>query len=140
MKEIDPNKFFRKIEKIMLISIIIGTLLCLLIWRDIIFMLSFLSGGILGLVNFETTKREGIELLRRVQQLFLLSKNASHKKERILYIGKFYLRLFAIGIIIYFLINKIFFHPLFILCGFSLVYIELMIMSLILINKKEVLI
>ena len=139
MERINPERFFRNVEKFMLISICVCSLLVLLISQNLMWMVSFFIGGFLGFINFRTTKKEGIDFIKKIKEIIIMSKKNSYHKEKKIFMTKIYLKLIAIGIIIWFFL-KLSFNVVFILFGFSLVYCVLMLISLkfFLLNKKEI--
>lgn len=126
----NPEKFFKRVEIFMLLLVFLGSLLCLLLSKNLLWTVSFLSGGILGFLNFRSTKKEGITFIKRVQENFKIKKDFSFEKEKNIFIFKIYLKLLATGIILFVLISKLKFHPLFILAAFILIYAYLIWASL----------
>ncbi len=143
MERINPERFFRNVEKFMLISICVCSLLVLLISQNLMWMVSFFIGGFLGFINFRTTKREGIDFIKMFKETVVMSSDDSENMEKPSYKGenililKTFLKLTAIGLIVYFLL-KFSFNIIYILLGFTLIYFVLTLMSLKLLNKKEI--
>jgi len=133
MRDIKAEEFFKKIELFLIITGIICGFIVLYFWKNWLFLLSFLSGVILGFINFRTTKKEGFQLIKKVQEKLLLGEGEKsfYQKESNLYIGKTYTKLFATGIVLYLLIDKLHFSPLFIIGGFCLIYLELTLLAFI---------
>lgn len=125
-----PEHFFKRIETFLIFVIILGSLLCSLIGKNLMWGIAFLSGGVLGFLNFRSTKKEGITFIRRVQESFKLRKGSSIDKERNLFIFKLFLKLIATGIIIFVLIAKFHFHPVIILLSFFTIYAVIILISL----------
>lgn len=126
----NPEKFFKNIEIFMLLLVFSGSLLCLFLSKNLLWTISFLSGGLLGFLNFRSTKKEGITFIKRVQENFKIKKDFSFEKEKNIFIFKIYLKLLATGIILFVLISKFKLHPLFILIAFILIYLYLILASL----------
>ncbi len=143
MERINPENFFKNVEKFMLISICVCSLLVLLISQNLMWMISFFIGGFLGFINFRTTKKEGIDFIKMFKETLVMSSDDSEGIEKSSYKGesililKTFLKLTAIGIIIYFLL-KLSFNIIYILLGFTLIYFVLTLMTLKLLNKKEI--
>ncbi len=141
MEKISPEVFFRSVERFILISIIVCSCLVFLFSRNIIEFLSFLIGGILGFINFRTTKKEGIDFINMFKMTLVLSseedgEKPAYKGEGILFL-KTFLKLSAIAVIIYFLL-KLSFNIVYILLGFTLVYFVLTLMTLRILSKREI--
>ena len=126
----NPELFFKKIEISMLILVFLGFLLCLFFSKNLIWSISFLSGGSLGYLNFRSTKKEGITFIKRVKENLKVKKNFSIEKEKNVFIFKIYLKLFATGIVLFVLISIFKLHPVFILAAFFLIYTYLILASL----------
>ncbi|WP_038054879.1 hypothetical protein [Thermodesulfobacterium hydrogeniphilum] len=143
MERINPERFFKNVEKFMLISICVCSLLVLLISQNLMWMISFFIGGFLGFINFRTTKREGIDFIKMFKETVVMSSDDSENMEKPSYKGenililKTFLKLTAIGLIVYFLL-KFSFNIIYILLGFTLIYFVLTLMTLKLLNKKEI--
>ncbi|MFN4132149.1 MAG: hypothetical protein ACK4GE_03610 [Caldimicrobium sp.] len=121
------DSFFKELNIFMLLTIATGSFSVLLIFQNLKILFSFLSGSLLAYINFLTLRREGKDLLFKVYQNVMLCMHRPYQKERTLFLIKAYLRLLALGIIFYFLIAKLFLHPLFLLLGFTLVYLQIFV-------------
>jgi len=124
MKE-ESRAFFRELEILMLLTLFTGLLAIGVIFQDLKILLSFFTGAFLGYLNFTTLKKEGTQLLQKVYQNVMACHERPYQKERTFFLVKAYLRLLALGILLYFVIKYLKFHPVFILVGFSLVYLQI---------------
>ncbi len=127
VKAKENKGFFQELNLFMLLSLFTGSFSVLLIFQDIKLFLAFFIGGLLAYLNFITLKKEGIELLYKVYHNVMKCMERPYQKERTLFLIKAYLRLLALGIIFYFLIKYIKFHPIFLLLGFTLVYFQIFV-------------
>ncbi len=131
MKKLESiEEFFRRIEILLFLVIILGSLLCLLISKNLMWGIAFFFGGLLGFLNFRSTKREGIIFIRKVQESLKFHKEASIYKEKNIFILKLFLKLIATGIILFVLIAKFHFHPVIILFSFFTIYASIILITL----------
>ncbi len=119
MKSSEVDVFFKGLK--VLLFLFLASSLLLLSYPSLK-ILAFLVGAFLGLLNFYTLKEDGKILSAKVYQNVMACHEKPYQKERTLFLIKIYLRLLALGIIFYFLIDKIKLHPLYLLFGFSLSY------------------
>lgn len=134
----DAVRFYRELKIFMLIFLILGSLVVGLCFWDLKVVMSFLVGGLLGYVNFSTLKKEGKELIFKVYTNVMKCKEKPYQKERTLFLIKVYLRLLALGIIFYFLLVKVKLDPIWLLIGFTIVYLQIFLVVLkYWIQKKE---
>ena len=132
------ENFFKKLEINLLFLVILGTFIVAVSLKNVIFVMSFLAGSFLGLINFRTTKKEGIHFIKKVKKILEDSgEKANIQKESNIFIGKTFLKLFATAIVIYFLITKFKLSPIFILLGFGVIYIGLILFSLVVFLRKN---
>uniref|UniRef100_A0A7V4JQJ0 Uncharacterized protein n=1 Tax=Thermodesulfobacterium geofontis TaxID=1295609 RepID=A0A7V4JQJ0_9BACT len=122
--KIDHKIFIRNLEFSIFLFSTIFIFLSFLILRDLKYVFSLIAGISIAYLNFRSTKNDGIKVLEGVK------KGLSPEKGIFLYISKFYLRLFATGIFLYFFIKIVKLNPIFILLGVFLVYFELIIIAL----------
>ncbi|MGC9108653.1 MAG: hypothetical protein ACP5HI_00110 [Caldimicrobium sp.] len=127
VREEGSKVFFQELNLFMLLSLFTGSFSILIIFQNIKIFLSFLLGGALAYLNFVTLKKEGIELLYKVYTNVMNCLERPYQKERTLFLIKAYLRLLALGIIFYFLIRYIKLHPVFLILGFTLVYMQIFV-------------
>lgn len=127
MKIEKNDSFFRELNLFMFFSILTGALSVLFIFQNSKILFSFLSGSLLAYINILTLRREGQDLLLKVYQNVMFCMERPYQKERTLFLIKVYLRLLALGIIFYFLIAKFFLPPLFLLLGFTFVYLQIFV-------------
>ncbi len=127
MKERE-NSFFRELGVLMGLSLFTGLIGVIVFFQEGRAILAYLSGALLALLNFFTLKKEGSEMLRRVYQNVMHCIERPYQRERTFFLIKTYLRLLALGIIFYFLIGKLQFHPVLILLGFTLIYIQIFVL------------
>ncbi len=125
-----PEKFFKRIETFLILITILGSLLVMLIGKNLMWGVAFLAGSLLGFLNFRSTKKEGITFIRRVQENFKFNKGSSIDRERNIFIFKLFLKLIATGIILFVLIAKFHFHPVIILFSFFTIYTFIILLSL----------
>ena len=136
------EKLLKLIEISLLSFVILGSFIIALFLKKIIFVLSFLAGSFLGLINFKTTKKESAQFIEKIKKILENSGNkADLQKAGYIFIGKIFLKLLATAIIMSLLVIKLKFSPIFILIGFGVIYIGLILLSLIIFwRKKEILI
>jgi len=121
----ESRAFFRELEILMLLTLFTGLLAIGVIFQDLKILLSFFTGAFLAYVNFTTLRKEGVQLLQKVYQNVMACHERPYQKERTIFLVKAYLRLLALGILLYFVIKYLKFHPVFILVGFSMVYFQI---------------
>jgi hypothetical protein len=122
--KIDHKIFIKNLEFYILVFSIVFILFFSLILRDLKYILSLIAGIGIAYFNFRSTKNDGIKVLERVKS------GLSPEKGVFLYMSKFYLRLFATGILLFFFIKIVKLNPIFILLGLFWVYLELIILAL----------
>ncbi|MCS7278906.1 MAG: ATP synthase subunit I [Thermodesulfobacteriaceae bacterium] len=125
MNQINVEKFSKEVEIYVGLTSLIGSLLIFFIWQNFIFLLSFLVGNLLGLVNLRAIKKEVIKMISKLQ-----SKELQYPQAGVLYFIKFILRLFLIAVILYLLLVELKFDVIFILLGFSSIYLHLFLVTL----------
>lgn len=131
MKEVsDVFPFYRELKLFMIVSLFLGTLVVGLLSWNIIDLLSFFIGGILGYINFLTLKKEGRDLIFKVYNNVINCVEPPYQKERLAFLIKVYLRLLALGIIFYFLLIKAKFSVVCLLMGFTVVYLQIFLVTL----------
>ncbi len=134
----EGNSFFKELYIFMFLTLVTGSLATLVIFQDLKLFTAFFSGAVLACLNFLTLRKEGGELITRVYQNVMGCVERPYQKERTLFLIKVYLRLLAIGIIFYFFITKLRLHPVFLLLGFSLIYLQIFVVTLrFWLRKKE---
>lgn len=131
IKEVSPERFFGEAERLILGLVVVATIFIHLVWGGLVETFSFLAGGILGFLNFRTTKKEGIDFVKKIQEIFASDQKNLYNKERHVYIAKIYLKLLATAIVVYFLIAHLGAHPVFLISAFGLVYLSLTVYSFI---------
>ncbi|WP_022855590.1 hypothetical protein [Thermodesulfobacterium thermophilum] len=131
IKEVSPERFFGEAERLILGLVVVATISIHLVWGGLVETFSFLAGGILGFLNFRTTKKEGIAFVKKIQEIFSSDQKNLYNKERHVYIAKIYLKLLATAIVVYFLIAHLGAHPVFLISAFGLVYLSLTVYSFI---------
>lgn len=131
IKEVSPERFFGEAERLILGLVVVATIFIHLVWGGLVETFSFLAGGILGFLNFRTTKKEGIAFVKKIQEIFNSDQKNLYNKERHVYIAKIYLKLLATAIVVYFLIAHLRAHPVFLISAFGLVYLSLTVYSFI---------
>ncbi|PMP67953.1 MAG: hypothetical protein C0190_02350 [Thermodesulfobacterium geofontis] len=124
VKKITLTTFLKQLEISFLLVSIISAFFVLLIWKDINYTLSLLSGSFVAYLNFRSTKNDSIKTLN------LVKEGLSPEKGIFLYMSKFYLRLFATGIVLFFFIKILKMNAIFILLGLTLIYFQLILISL----------
>uniref|UniRef100_A0A7C4NV98 Uncharacterized protein n=1 Tax=Thermodesulfobacterium geofontis TaxID=1295609 RepID=A0A7C4NV98_9BACT len=122
--KIDHKIFIRNLEFSIFIFSAIFIFLSFLILRDLKYVFSLIAGIGIAYLNLRSTKNDGIKVLEGVKN------GLSPEKGIFLYMSKFYLRLFATGILLFFFIKILKLNPFFILLGLFLVYFELIIIAL----------
>jgi hypothetical protein len=122
--KIDHKIFIRNLEFSIFIFSIIFIFLSFLILRDLKYVFSLIAGIGIAYLNLRSTKKDGIKVLEGVKN------GLSPERGIFLYMSKFYLRLFATGILLFFFIKIVKLNPIFILLGLFLVYLELIIIAL----------
>ena len=127
VREEGSKAFFQELNLFMLLSLFTGSLSIFIIFQNIKLFFSFLLGGVLAYINFVTLKKEGRELLYKVYTNVMNCLERPYQKEKTLFLIKAYLRLLALGIIFYFLIRYIKLHPVFLILGFTLVYMQIFV-------------
>lgn len=134
----EGNSFFKELYIFMFLTLVTGSLAMLVFFQDLKLFMAFLSGALLACLNFLTLRKEGGELITRVYQNVMGCVERPYQKERTLFLIKVYLRLLAIGIIFYFFITKLGLHPVFLLLGFSLIYLQIFVVTVrFWLRKKE---
>lgn len=123
----ETEKVFKELSILMLLSVVTGSLVILMFFQALIPLLSFFAGALLAYINFSTLRKEGQELLFKVYKNVIACMERPYQRERTLFLIRVYLRLLALGIIFYFLIAKLSFHPVFLLLGFSWVYLQIFV-------------
>ncbi len=139
MDEVKAEKFLDRIEFFLAISALLCAVFVLFFWKSWLFLISFLSGIFLALINFRTTKREGFQLIKKIKEKLARGEGIKslYQKEGNIYIVKIYAKLFATGIVLYFLIDKLHFSPLFIIGGLCLIYLELTLLAFVIFWKNR---
>lgn len=122
VKKTSPEKFLRTIELFMWLSLLIGEILSVN-FVGIKGGLSFLFGWIVGFLNFRSTKKDGMSTIFRVMQ------GLSPQKGVFVYMSKFYLRLFATGVLLFVGIGFLKFNIFLVLAGIIIVYLQVLIGS-----------
>lgn len=124
IKKISSEAFIRNLEISIIIFSIISGVFTLLIWKNLNYTFSLLSGIFIAYLNFRSTKSDSIKTLNRVKQ------GLSPEKGVFLYMSKFYLRLFATGVLLYFFIKIVKLNAIFILLGLTIIYFQLILTAL----------
>ena len=124
MRKISSENFIKKLEILIIIFSIILVILSFLILKNLNYVFSFLSGIIIAYLNFRSTKNESIKTINSIKQ------GLSPQKGVFMYMSKFYLRLFATGIVLYFLIKILKLNPILILLGLIFVHLQLILIPL----------
>lgn len=127
MEKKEIESLLKELNILMLLSIVIGFVTVSLLTRELLHIFAFLAGALLGYLNFYTLRKEGRELLFKVYQNVMACLERPYQKERTLFLIKVYLRLLALGIIFYFLMAKLKLHPVPLLAGFTLVYLQIFV-------------
>jgi hypothetical protein len=122
--KIDHKIFIKNLEFSIFIFFVIFIFLSFLILRDLKYVFSLIAGIGIAYLNLRSTKKDGIKVLEGVKN------GLSPERGIFLYMSKFYLRLFATGILLFFFIKIVKLNPIFILLGLFLVYLELIILAL----------
>lgn len=132
MNRISAERFSKEAELYMGLTSIIGSVIVFLIWKNINFSISFLVGALLGFFNFKVIKKEVLGIVNKLQ-----SEELHYSKAGFFYLIKFFLRFSLIALILYFLLVELKLSAIFMLLGFSVIYLQLIIVSLknFLINK-----
>lgn len=132
MKEAsDSLSFYKDLKVFMIVSLIIGTMLVGVLFWNMITLLSFLIGGILGYINFSTLRKEGRDFIFKVLE-------RPYQREKTIFLVKVYLRLLALSIIFYFLLVKAKLSAVWLILGFTVVYFQIFLVTLKhWIQKKE---
>jgi hypothetical protein len=125
IKQVQAEQFLKEIEQIIVLTGILGGLFVFLITGNLIYSLSLLFGVIVGYLNFRSTKNDGIKTLYQVRY------GLAPQKGVVLYLSKFYMRLFATGILLFLFIKFLKFHPVFILGGIVLVYLQVVLIGIL---------
>lgn len=125
MREKGIDALLKDLNLFMLLSLITGSVIILILFRDLKIFLAFVIGALLAYLNFYTLKKEGRELLFKVYHNVMACMERPYQRERTLFLIKVYLRLLALGIIFYVLMAKLGLHPVFLILGFSLVYFQI---------------
>jgi hypothetical protein len=124
VKKISVDTFIRHLIISFLLFSAIGAIFIFIIWKNPNYTISFLSGVLIAYLNFRSTKNDSIKTIN------LVKEGLSPEKGIFLYMGKFYLRLFATGIILFFFIKILKMNPIFILIGLTLIYFQLILIAL----------
>ncbi|MFN3407225.1 MAG: hypothetical protein ACK40E_05805 [Caldimicrobium sp.] len=127
MTKKESKAFFQELNILMLLTILTGSVSILLFLKSFQLFWSFLAGSLLAYINFKTLEKEGQDLIFRVYQNVMLCLERPYQKERTLFLIKVYLRLLALGIILYVLITKLSLHPFFIILGFTMIYLQIFV-------------
>lgn len=127
MERSDVEGILKELNIFMLTSIVLGLICVAIIVRELMHILGFFIGSVLGYINFHTLRKEGRELLYKVYQNVMACVERPYQKERTLFLIKVYLRLLALAIIFYFLMAKLKLHPVSLLAGFTLVYLQIFV-------------
>ncbi|MFN4197212.1 MAG: hypothetical protein ACK4FM_04335 [Caldimicrobium sp.] len=127
MTKKENRAFFQELNILMLLTILTGSFSVLLFFKSLHLFWSFLAGSLLAYINFKTLEKEGQDLIFRVYQNVMLCLDRPFQKERALFLIKVYLRLTALGIILYVLITKLSLHPFFIILGFTMIYSQIFV-------------
>ncbi len=130
-------KFFNKIEIWVLFGVFLVALIMFFVKKDLRVCLSFLSGALVTFLSFITTRKEGFIFLKNIKAQLDRGEVPNYTKERGIFLGKIYLKLFAVGVIFYFLIAWLHLSPLFLVVGISWVYLELIVLSFINLRRQQ---
>ena len=123
-KVISSKDFIKNLEISLIVFSIISCIFIFLIWKNLAYTLSFISGIFIAYLNFRSTKNESFSTLNKVKQ------GLDPEKGALLYISKFYLRLLATGFVLYFFIKILKLNPIFILLGLGIIYFQLILIAL----------
>ncbi len=132
IKQAQAEQFLKEIEQIIILTGVLGSLLVFLITGNLIYSLSLLFGVIVGYLNFRSTKNDGIKTLHQVRQ------GLAPQKGVVVYLSKFYIRLFATGILLFIFIKFFKFHPVFILGGIVLVYLQVVLTGILRLKIRKI--
>ena len=124
VKKITPEAFLKTLEISMLFLTGLSVLVCFLIFHKLYYTISLLFGAFIGYLNFRSTKNDGIKTLLKVRTGLAPQKGVA------LYMSKFYLRLFATGVLLFFSVKFLHLNILFILAGISIIYLQIVLMAL----------
>jgi hypothetical protein len=124
VKKITPEAFLKTLEISMLFLTGLSVLVCFLIFHKLYYTISLLFGAFIGYLNFRSTKNDGIKTLLKVRT------GLAPQKGVVLYMSKFYLRLFATGVLLFFSVKFLHLNILFILAGISIIYLQIVLMAL----------
>ncbi len=125
MKEkISYKVFVRNLELSIIFLAFICIILSFLVWKNLNYTFSLIAGVFIVYLNFRSVKSDSIKTLSNVKN------GLSPQKGMILYMSKFYIRLLATGILLYFFIKIVKLNPILILLGIFLVYFQLILMAL----------
>lgn len=131
MKEAsDALSFYRDLKVFMLASLVIGTLIVGVFFWNITTVISFFIGGVLGYINFSTLRKEGKDLIFKVYRNVMNCVEKPYQRERTIFLVKVYLRLLALGIIFYFLLVKANLNAVWLILGFTVVYLQIFLVTL----------
>jgi len=130
-KIINSENFIKKLEVSIIIFSTILVILSFLILKNLNYVFSLFSGIIIAYLNFRSTKNDSIKTINSVKQGLLPQKGV------FMYMSKFYLRLFATGIVIYFLIKILRLNPILILLGLIFVHFQLILIPLRYLHFKK---
>ncbi|NPA39477.1 MAG: hypothetical protein GXO57_03440 [Thermodesulfobacteria bacterium] len=104
-------------------SLIIGGIVSLFL-KGGLGITSFVLGWLIGFLNFRSTKKDGIGTIERVVE------GLSPEKGAFLYIAKFFLRLFATGVILFVGLALLKLNVYYIVAGISVVYLQVFLGSI----------
>jgi len=139
MEKVEVSPFFKDLRNLSLISSLLGFLMFSLIYSSTLISLSFLVGALLGFLNLFTLKEDGKKFLKKVYDNVMCCLEKPYQRERTFFLIKVYLRLLSLGIIFYFLISWLKLHPVFIIIGFSVVYLQIFLLTLwYTLRRKEI--
>ncbi|MDF2953889.1 MAG: hypothetical protein OD816_001134 [Thermodesulfobacterium sp.] len=124
MRKISSENFIKNLEISIIIFSAISIILSFLILKNLNYVFSLLSGIIVAYLNFRSTKNESIKIVNSIKQ------GLSPQKGTLIYMSKFYLRLLATGIVLYFLIKILRLNSILILIGLIFVHFQLILIPL----------
>jgi len=139
MERAEVSPFFKDLRNLCLFSSLSGFLIMSLVYSSPLISFSFLVGALLGFLNLFTLKEDGKKFLKKVYDNVMCCLEKPYQRERTFFLIKVYLRLLSLGIIFYFLISWLKLHPVFIIIGFSVVYLQIFLLTLwYTLRRKEI--
>ena len=118
------ERFLRRFRISTIVLLITGVIMSYLFTAHLKIACSILVGGIIALVNFRSIEREVCALVESVRA------GAGSGQAAKGYMAKFYLRLTAMAIALYFLIKWKIVHPLPFIAGISVVIVNIFLCAL----------